>query len=585
MYFEMMQISAFTINGDGLILSREKEATPSLFKNDDFCSHLDEEDIPVFLSDLNHLKNGKWLRKVIIYDEKKALFYANRYKDQFYCFLLDDDIYNSKMNDVSYKFFVQSNILALTDDVLYVYDADNQTFTNIYQHGNLLFQDQAMNQEIMEKYAMEKIVEEDRPLFMEWFHSLNEKKGSFSFNIRMYGESGKWIMYSFSGSEITEFHSRRVVIGKIQALMELNGKDIDFSRFSEDPLTRLYHKTMIVDLAKKELAQRIENNDPRPLAFAIVDLDNFKQINDLYGHAFGDRVLLEVARKLREKMPKYGPIGRIGGDEFFLLLDKMEDADELPKILHDVEDIFFSILKGQVDGFSCSCTIGASCYPRDAQDYTTLFLMADKALYRGKKKGKSCYVIYTIEKTGPIQENNHAARGIVKEKYDNTLAIFLKNIMVELLKARSGEESLRNILEDIVENYLLDRMVIYQVRKDGSLQVECSCAKNIAEDEIENSEPANEITELYIKKLDESSLYINNSVESLRDVEPTLFTYLYFQKKIKALVAKGIKNDKGKVCYIVEYQILTKKRLWSKEECNVFAIISEMLSLYLLNKK
>lgn len=585
MYFEMMQISAFTINGDGLILSREKEATPSLFKNDDFCSHLDEEDIPVFLSDLNHLKNGKWLRKVIIYDEKKALFYANRYKDQFYCFLLDDDIYNSKMNDVSYKFFVQSNILALTDDVLYVYDADNQTFTNIYQHGNLLFQDQTMNQEIMEKYAMEKIVEEDRPLFMEWFHSLNEKKGSFSFNIRMYGENGKWIMYSFSGSEITEFHSRRVVIGKIQALMELNGKDIDFSRFSEDPLTRLYHKTMIVDLAKKELAQRIENNDPRPLAFAIVDLDNFKQINDLYGHAFGDRVLLEVARRLREKMPKYGPIGRIGGDEFFLLLDKMEDADELPKILHDVEDIFFSILKGQVDGFSCSCTIGASCYPRDAQDYTTLFLMADKALYRGKKKGKSCYVIYTIEKTGPIQENNHAARGIVKEKYDNTLAIFLKNIMVELLKARSGEESLRNILEDIVENYLLDRMVIYQVRKDGSLQVECSCAKNIAEDEIENSEPANEITELYIKKLDESSLYINNSVESLRDVEPTLFTYLYFQKKIKALVAKGIKNDKGKVCYIVEYQILTKKRLWSKEECNVFAIISEMLSLYLLNKK
>ncbi len=581
----MMQISAFTINGDGLILSREKEATPSLFKNDDFCSHLDEEDIPVFLSDLNHLKNGKWLRKVIIYDEKKALFYANRYKDQFYCFLLDDDIYNSKMNDVSYKFFVQSNILALTDDVLYVYDADNQTFTNIYQHGNLLFQDQTMNQEIMEKYAMEKIVEEDRPLFMEWFHSLNEKKGSFSFNIRMYGENGKWIMYSFSGSEITEFHSRRVVIGKIQALMELNGKDIDFSRFSEDPLTRLYHKTMIVDLAKKELAQRIENNDPRPLAFAIVDLDNFKQINDLYGHAFGDRVLLEVARRLREKMPKYGPIGRIGGDEFFLLLDKMEDADELPKILHDVEDIFFSILKGQVDGFSCSCTIGASCYPRDAQDYTTLFLMADKALYRGKKKGKSCYVIYTIEKTGPIQENNHAARGIVKEKYDNTLAIFLKNIMVELLKARSGEESLRNILEDIVENYLLDRMVIYQVRKDGSLQVECSCAKNIAEDEIENSEPANEITELYIKKLDESSLYINNSVESLRDVEPTLFTYLYFQKKIKALVAKGIKNDKGKVCYIVEYQILTKKRLWSKEECNVFAIISEMLSLYLLNKK
>lgn len=165
----------------------------------------------------------------------------------------------------------------------------------------------------------------------------------------------------------------------IQARLLQKERDTDY-------LTALLNKAAI----EKEIRARLAHGQPGVLV--IIDIDNFKHINDTYGHSVGDAILQRAAYCIRETSLESDLCGRFGGDEFLLYLPALSGAvltkrlDDLQKRLREMV-----VLPNVAETFSVS--MGAACFPGHCRDYPELFCCADMALYQAKKAGKGRYVV------------------------------------------------------------------------------------------------------------------------------------------------------------------------------------------------
>jgi diguanylate cyclase (GGDEF)-like protein/PAS domain S-box-containing protein len=162
---------------------------------------------------------------------------------------------------------------------------------------------------------------------------------------------------------------------------------------SHDPLTGLSNRTMFNDRLHQSLAQAARFE--RSLALLFIDLDGFKDVNDTHGHTVGDMLLAELASRLRATLREGDVIGRMGGDEFVVLIEEFGEAGQVAevakKLLDTVERPF------TLQGRECRVTasLGISIYPDDGKDADTLIKNADMAMYLVKQQGKSSYRFYS----------------------------------------------------------------------------------------------------------------------------------------------------------------------------------------------
>lgn len=132
------------------------------------------------------------------------------------------------------------------------------------------------------------------------------------------------------------------------------------------------------------LTDTIASAGNRPIAVLFADLDGFKQVNDTAGHAIGDAVLELAAERLRRALRSGDVIARIGGDEFAILIDRLEDYGEAPAIAAQIEHVIAHPFSVGDRRFTLGITLGASFYPRDATDAKTLLRLSDARMYREK---------------------------------------------------------------------------------------------------------------------------------------------------------------------------------------------------------
>ncbi len=162
-----------------------------------------------------------------------------------------------------------------------------------------------------------------------------------------------------------------------------------------DQLTQLPNRLLLQDRIQQLIAEADRNKDKVALLF--IDLDHFKHINDSYGHAFGDKVLLRVAKRLQNVLRKNDTLARLGGDEFVALThiaDMLDDAVLLANKLIE------ALLKPmQIDNVSLliNISIGISVYPDDAKDTELLMRNADAAMYKAKSMGRNNFQYYSPE--------------------------------------------------------------------------------------------------------------------------------------------------------------------------------------------
>ncbi|BAP90122.1 diguanylate cyclase/phosphodiesterase with PAS/PAC sensor [Burkholderiales bacterium GJ-E10] len=160
-----------------------------------------------------------------------------------------------------------------------------------------------------------------------------------------------------------------------------------------DQLTGLPNRTLLYDRFQRAAAYAVRHDEQ--MAMLFVDLDNFKYINDVFGHSVGDALLAEVSRRLRDMLRETDILSRLGGDEFVAILTEVHNADAVTTVTEELVRALHQPF--QIDGhtFHTGSSIGISLYPGDGTDFDTLLRHADMAMYHAKAAGRDTFRFFT----------------------------------------------------------------------------------------------------------------------------------------------------------------------------------------------
>ena len=161
---------------------------------------------------------------------------------------------------------------------------------------------------------------------------------------------------------------------------------------THDPLTNLPNQQYFHTRLEETLLKARRNTSQ--VAVLFIDLDGFKNVNDLHGHVFGDQVLQAVATRIKQTLRASDILARIGGDEFCLFLDEVQSDQDFFSVAQKISKSFEAPFN--IETFSCqlSVSIGISLFPDHAEGIIDLIRLADVAMYQAKEAGKNIYIIY-----------------------------------------------------------------------------------------------------------------------------------------------------------------------------------------------
>ncbi|WP_445778424.1 EAL domain-containing protein [Shewanella sp.] len=181
-----------------------------------------------------------------------------------------------------------------------------------------------------------------------------------------------------------------------------------------DSLTGLPNRLLSLErLAQMINAAKMTHNK---LAVLFLDLDDFKKVNDTLGHSVGDELLIQAAARLQNTIRSDDVVGRLGGDEFIILLNDIHDQSDIEVAANKLLQQFYSPFKLESRELVSTVSIGIALYPNDSKDAKELLRQADSAMYHSKEQGRNTYTFFTD------QMNNDMHRRLkVEEQLRNAL--------------------------------------------------------------------------------------------------------------------------------------------------------------------
>ncbi len=245
--------------------------------------------------------------------------------------------------------------------------------------------------------AQKQIKEEFQQGYIDTFTPANVLKAyqdkieslRYDFMLTENGHTYHWMRITARIFYWADDESIRMFVYRQNIELEKQREKQMLEQIHKDPLSGLYNKAA----TQNQIQQLLSQNPQKLYAFFILDIDDFKQVNDTYGHATGDFVLAEFAKILKAQFRDYDIVGRIGGDEFIVFLPVpsqswvQEKAQSLVLALH--REFIHDTKRCRV-----SSSIGIAMGPEAGTDFETLYKNADFALYQTKKRGKNGFTMY-----------------------------------------------------------------------------------------------------------------------------------------------------------------------------------------------
>lgn len=431
-----------------------------------------------------------------------------------------------------------------------------------------------------------KIHPDDRTKMREMIKNIIEGQAYTEGNIRIRNNQNEYLWCRFKMTTIfDEIDNPIKVVGVIFNVdEEVKQSQTLLKMAQEDSLTKTYNRVAVQNI----IIDILENHDVTNAYMMIIDLDNFKNVNDTKGHLFGDVVLSEVAAKMKKSFYTDAVVSRVGGDEFLVFM-----VGELSVVLKAIETF-----AREVRLLSCnkelsipvSCSIGVACFPDDGTQYNELFYKADQALYYAKKKGKNCYALYEQEMMNRFPgKMSKSMVYTINEKYEFSDEVILMNkklgeyIFRLLYKSIDINKAVSNILELVGKQYDISRVYIFKNDIDNKY---CSntfewCNEGIEPQisKLQNISYQDDLDDLN-KQFNEDGIFYCKDIEEL----PNKQRYLLGKQKVKSLLLCAI-NDNGEFIGFVGFDECRSYRFWTQEQINVLKFISEILSTFLMKKE
>ncbi len=285
-------------------------------------------------------------------------------------------------------------IIELTDDVIFEYDIQSDIMNHSERYLSVYGRNPTVYNYSEALVELPFVHAEDQSVFEEFCTSLHIGKSNFSYEFRFQNKSGEYEWCHINGSSFCESKGLpNKVFGRI-VNVDAQKRELDRLRFKaqRDLMTNVYNKKTtsdkINDTIKK--SKKYERH-----ALFVIDIDDFKHVNDTYGHLQGDRVLTTIVSNMVNYFRGDDIIGRIGGDEFVVLMKNVSGREQIVQKAESICKIFNRTFQYNEEKLQVSCSIGIAVYPMDGSTYDEMMEHADLALYEVKSDGKNSYMLYS----------------------------------------------------------------------------------------------------------------------------------------------------------------------------------------------
>lgn len=502
-------------------------------------------------------------------------------KPAFSCIIVD--INDSKVARVKLKETLERHqvIMNQTNDIIYEWNIEDNSIeysNNLYKHFGANYHGKI---QLDRAIGSNSLHPKDRTKMQKAIEDILAGKEFVETEVRIKDITATHRWYRIRMSSIfNEQHKLVKVVGIIINIDdEIKQTSLLLKQAQEDSLTGLKNRNTV----EREIQNRLLDQNHRG-ALLLIDIDNFKIINDTKGHLVGDAVLVNIATKMQQVFRNVDLIGRIGGDEFLIYVET-NDIEALSKrakyLLEMIADL-------NIEGVKISCSIGIALSPQDGTNFNDIYRKADQALYYVKSEGKNQYAFYDEQEMNMINLNlNEDYINKINQKIDRGF-VSINQSLIEytfklLYNAIDIEDTLDTILATVGKQFNVSRVYIFENSEDDKY---CNntfewCNEGIEpqKDKLQNLSYEYDIPG-YMDNFNEHGIFYCQDISHL----PKEYFDILNSQNIKSILQCAI-TDNGKFKGYLGFDECNSKRLWQQENIDNLVYISEIVSTFLLKKK
>lgn len=393
---------------------------------------------------------------------------------------------------------------------------------------------------------------------------------------------GNYYWFSVQGSTIFDIHGKPIeTVGVMHEIDRQKRTEESLKiRAQQDPLTKLYNKAAVQARISEELADVPDGVH----ALMIIDIDDFKSVNDNLGHWLGDTVLTDISSSLKKLFRGSDIVGRIGGDEFIVFLKNIGTVAKAKEKAETICNVFRNTYVGEKTRYKISGSVGIAMSPQHGKTYADLFKNADMALYTAKRKGKDGYRMYNgttplFLDLGANQTGNK--RTGTDDEHRKIHSDSVIDIFEMLLEARDIEAAIPLILRMLGERLEVARAAVFEVsdnRQFISNTFEwCADGTHSRKDELQNL--AYSAFKDFNNIFDKDGIFFCNNSENIKYTNDIMYRHMERQG-VKSILEFEM-NENSTFCGFFVFEDYGDERLWEKDEMDSLNLICKTITTYL----
>ncbi len=409
--------------------------------------------------------------------------------------------------------------------------------------------------------------------------------------LRDHNADYKW--FSIRGRSVRDEDGHVVkVVGVMENIDEMKRMEIrQADENMRDPLTKLYRKDYAKELIEDFLKLQAESEIPEFAGMLAIDIDNFDILCDRMGKSFGDEILKNIAADLDAIFYPTDVLGRIGGDEFVILMKNIADVRDIDKKIREIQRVINHTYVGENVSFGSTVGIGASIYPTDGEDFDTLFDKAEKALFHAKSAGKNCYGFYLAAKEDvynqyPIDERRERIARLDRESMENgNVSDSLIELAFKLIDESKDTDSAINLLIRQVARQMNLGGIRIKSRVGKEFRTvnmyQCCTVPDMEFDGADMTYTLEQWTDMLEEYRSNNNMIVSDSV---MDITNPVTRQLMLVSGAKSYVGCAF-MDKGEFAGSIDFVDFSGPRAWTPADLTTIRAVTNVVSSYLLKMK
>lgn len=516
---------------------------------------------------------------------KGRLFTEHMGHEYLYCLMVDISKSKAAEEVLQQTLERQAIILSQTENVIFECDMDGNNAYFSDKWKEMFGYDCCSN--IPERLHTDSHLHpDDIPLVFETLHKLQNSSSYAEIDIRIAKADGHYLWCQVRiNVQRDQFN---IPVKMVGVIINVDAKKRSVqalqNRAERDALTNLLNKDASKDYIESFLAS---SNNQSCSAMLVIDLDNFKQVNDQYGHMFGDIIIAQAAEEIQKLFRTDDVVGRIGGDEFIVLMKNIPSQDLLHNRLNSLITVFDTTLHNRVPEANLGCSIGVALYPQHGTNHNVLFRRADQALYKAKASGKNTYKIY---ETGSGSPGNSKKSSVANTPIDsNKKSTFTTDNLIQytfqqLYTSGDIELTISNMLNLVGQRMNVSRVYIFENNADNTCCSNtfewCNTGISAEMENLQNLDYHIDFHDKYQENFNDQGIFYCPDVSKLPKAQYDILA----PQGIKSMLQCAI-YDKGMFRGFVGFDECHSHRLWTQQQIDALSFFSEIISTFLLKKR